>query len=53
MDKVSVFKIALDKRPSIYLPGDKISGKVIIRVTESVKIENVHVNLIGDAKVHW
>lgn len=53
MEKIEAFKISLQKRPSVYAPGEKLTGRVLIHLKESLKIENVNVNIIGDAKVHW
>lgn len=53
MEKVDLFKVTFEKRPAIYSPGEKLTGRVLIRARESFRAENVHVNLLGDAKVHW
>lgn len=53
MAKIVAFKIALEKRPSIFFPGEKLSGRVLVRLTESLNVNNLHVNLVGNAKVHW
>lgn len=54
MGKIEALKISLEKRPSIYSPGERLSGRVLIRLSgESLKADNVHVSLTGDSKVHW
>lgn len=44
-------KILLDKDDAIYKNGDKITGRVLIRVKEKLKINSIYVTLNGSGQV--
>lgn len=53
MGKVEFFQINLDKPNGIYSPGEFLSGKLVLKVSERFKINALNINLEGNARVHW
>jgi len=53
MGKIDHLYIELDKPNPFYFSGETLSGRLIIRCRERLKINNIHVDIVGVAKVFW
>ena len=52
MGKLSL-TLSFDSRDSIYLPGDTVSGRVLIELKKALKIRGVRIFLKGEELVGW
>ena len=53
MGKISSFNVSFSKATPIYNPGDKITGKVHVSVTERFRIHEINLIIKGDSYVQW
>ena len=53
MGKIDFFNITLDKPTPYYFGGESLSGRIDFSVNERLKINDVHVDIIGESYVHW
>lgn len=53
MGKIDYFNITLDKSTAYYFGGELLSGRIDFRVNKRLKINDVHVDIIGESRVHW
>lgn len=53
MTDIENFHIILAKEPAIYLPGEKVSGNLNIKVIRRLQIKSVKLELVGAARTHW
>ncbi len=53
MGKIDMFAINFDKPNPYYFGGETLSGRVIIRCRERMKINDVHIDIISCSDVHW
>ena len=51
--QIDNFYIELDKPNPFYFSGETLSGRLIVRCRERLKIKNIHVDIVGVAKVFW
>ena len=52
MVHIDYFDIVFDKQNPIYFPGEFLSGKVILKLSDKLKINSLRLLLKGDAKVN-
>ena len=53
MGKVDLFTIILDRQNAIYMASETVTGKLIIRIKERLKINSIKMLLTGFSRVHW
>lgn len=53
MVKLDYFEIILSRDNLIYLPGEEVSGNLIIKAKERLKINSVLLEFKGQAYVYW
>jgi hypothetical protein len=53
MTNIENFHIVLAKEPAIYLPGEKVSGSLNVKVINRLKVKGIKVELFGAARIHW
>lgn len=47
------FLVELEKSPAVFVPGDRIRGKLVFESDEHVKVNALTIELNGEAYVHW
>lgn len=53
MGKLKCFEIYLDSNKSVYHPGERVTGQVIVELKGDMKMRSLRVFMRGVAKVHW
>lgn len=53
MGKVKCFEIVFNDNKTVYYPGQRVSGKVVVDLESDMKMRAVRVYMRGLAKVHW
>lgn len=53
MGKIDVFQIILEKPGSIYYPGENVTGRAQIKVSERIQINTITLAITGETNVHW
>ena len=57
LSKVHLFEIVLEKgggggKP-VYVPGEEVKGRVVIRCSGGLKLRSLSVTMKGAGRVHW
>ncbi|XP_050542936.1 arrestin domain-containing protein 3-like isoform X2 [Daktulosphaira vitifoliae] len=50
---VKSFQIIYDNPTAVYMPGQTVSGRVLVVTNESVKIRSIKMKIKGEASVKW
>lgn len=53
MGNIEIFEILLEKEPPIYHPGDRMFGKVRVKLRNKLKINFIKIIVNGYASVIW
>ncbi|KAK3098842.1 hypothetical protein FSP39_023602 [Pinctada imbricata] len=53
MGKLKCFEIILTDNKSVFHPGEKVCGKVVVELKGDMKMRSLRVFMRGVAKVHW
>ena len=53
MGKVDSFQILLEKLNKIYTAGEVVKGKLVVKISERLKINDLSLILKGEGRVHW
>jgi hypothetical protein len=53
MGKVELFTINFDKSNTIYAPGETLSGSLLVRASDRLKINLIKIRLYGAASTKW
>ena len=51
MVKIEYFEVIIDK--PIFLSGERLTGRVLIKSKERVSINSIFVHFLGTGRVHW
>ena len=52
-EKFEYLRIILSKDLAIYKPNEQVTGHVVMKVIEKLKINSISINLNGCADVYW
>lgn len=53
MSEISEFYVILDKKETIYRPGESVHGSVKLKVTKTLKLKELKLECFGEAEVTW
>lgn len=53
MGKLKCFEIILAGNKSVFHPGEKVCGKVVVDLKGDMKMRSLRIFMRGVAKVHW
>lgn len=53
MGKIDLFETAFLKPSPIYMGGEKLIGRVNIKLKDPLKINSIYVNFVGSGRVRW
>jgi hypothetical protein len=53
MGKIEMFAINFDKPTPYFFGGETLSGRLVIRCRERMKINDIHMDIFGSSRVHW
>lgn len=53
MGKLKCFEIVLSENKTVFHPGGKVVGKVIVELNGDMKMRSLRVFMRGVAQVHW
>lgn len=53
MVKIDNFEIVFDKAYPVFHPGEKVSGNIIIRLSEKIRINFILLEMKGESRVWW
>lgn len=53
MVKLDNFEIYLSRENGVYLPGEEVSGNLLIRARERQKINAIYLEFKGEGNVSW
>ena len=53
MIKLKDFLIQLEEPERVFLPGDLVSGQLLVNLSEETTFSNIKLQLVGKGEVHW
>ena len=53
MIKLKDFQIQLEEPERVFLPGDLVSGQLLVNLSEEITFSKIQVQLVGRGDVHW
>ena len=53
MGKLKCFEIVLSENKTVFHPGEKVVGQVIVELKGDMKMRSLRIFMRGVAKVHW
>ena len=53
MGKIEYFEIHLEKSNPVYIAGELLTGRLVLKVTERLKCNSVKITVNGMGKVQW
>lgn len=53
MVNLEKFLIEFDRDPTVFAPGDRVTGRLIVVNDDWLKVKEIYIQLRGDAHVFW
>ncbi|XP_041371561.1 arrestin domain-containing protein 3-like [Gigantopelta aegis] len=53
MGKLKCFEVVLNESKSVFHPGERVNGQVVVELKGDIKMRSLRIFMRGVAKVHW